>query len=123
MDRTRSARSVAESKAIGAHGGAAREDIVAARKARRQKAKSVRPAGSSPSRYKRKRTDSGTATTLADPSVDEYGDEIDPLDAQAAGLDQAALDQGHEEINLNLDEFEPENELPPHDDSAEHREE
>jgi preprotein translocase SecF subunit len=36
IDRTRSARSVADSKALGAHGGAAREDIVAARKARRQ---------------------------------------------------------------------------------------
>jgi hypothetical protein len=114
VDRTRSARSVAESKALGAHGGAAREDIVAARKARRQKAKASRPADASPVRYKRKRSDSGTATTVAEPATETY-DEIDPLDAQAAGLDEAALEQGHEEINLNLEGFEPERELPPHD--------
>ena len=121
VDRTRSARSVAESKALGAHGGAAREDIVAARKARRQKAKSTRPADASPARYKRKRTDSGTAATTVVEQTPETYEEIDPLDAQAAGLDQAAFDQGHEEINLNLDEFEPQRDLPPHD--AEPREE
>jgi preprotein translocase SecF subunit len=121
VDRTRSARSVAESKALGAHGGSAREDIVAARKARRQKAKATRPADASPARYKRKRTDSGTsATTVVEQTPQTY-EEIDPLDAQAAGLDQAAFDQGHEEINLNLDGFEPQRELPPQD--AEPREE
>ena len=31
---------------------------------------------------------------------------IDPLDAQNAGLHDEAIQQGHEEINLNLDEFE-----------------
>src|SRR5579872_1112614 len=112
---TRSARTVAESRALGAHGGAAREDIVAARKARRQKAKAVRPAGSSPSRYKRKRSDSSTATTtLVEQSPETY-EEIDPLDAQSEGLDEAAFDQGHEEIHMNLDEFEPQRDLPPHD--------
>ena len=40
---------------------------------------------------------------------------MDPLDAQAAGLDQAAYDAGHEEINLNLEGFEPEQPLPPDD--------
>ncbi len=119
VERTRSARSVAESKALGSHGGAAREDIVAARKARRQKAKSSRPADASPVRYKRKRSDSGSSTTTVVEQAPDTFDEIDPLDAQAAGLDQAAIDQGHEEINLNLDEFEPERELPPHDASAE----
>ena len=121
VDRTRSARSVAESKALGAHGGSAREDIVAARKARRQKAKATRPADASPTRYKRKRTDSGAAATTVVEQTPETYEEIDPLDAQAAGLDQAAFDQGHEEINLNLDEFEPQRELPPQD--AEPREE
>lgn len=115
VDRTRSARSVAESKALGAHGGSAREDIVAARKARRQKAKTTRPADASPARYKRKRTDSGTAATTVVEQTPETYEEIDPLDAQAAGLDQAAYDQGHEEIKLNLDEFEPQRELPPQD--------
>lgn len=123
VDRTRSARSVAESKALGAQGGAAREDIVAARKARRQKAKAPRPAGTSPGRYKRKRSDSGTATTVVEHAADTYEEEMDPLDAQAAGLDEAAFDQGHEEINLNLEGFEPERELPPRDASPEQREE
>ncbi|HKU67761.1 MAG TPA: protein translocase subunit SecF [Candidatus Baltobacteraceae bacterium] len=113
VDRTRSARSVAESKALGAHGGSAREDIVAARKARRQKAKSTRPADASPVRYKRKRTDSGMSTTTVVEQHPDMFDEIDPLDAQAAGLDEEALHQGHEEINLNLEGFEPERELPP----------
>jgi hypothetical protein len=63
-------------------------------------------------RYKRKRADSSAATTVVEP--DTY-DEIDPLDAQAAGLHEAALEQGHEEINLNLEGFEPEHDLPPHD--------
>ena len=116
VDRTRSARSVAESKALGAHGGAAREDIVAARKARRQKAKSTRPADSSPVRYKRKRMDApGTSTTTVVEQHPDTFDEIDPLDAQAAGLDEHALQQGHEEINLNLEGFEPERDLPPQD--------
>ena len=119
-DRTRTARSVAESKALGSHAGVAREDIVAARKARREKAKSTRPASTTPSRYRRKRTDSGgptAATTVVDGTSDAYED-IDPLDAQAAGLDEAAYDQGHEEINLNLEGYDPEQPLPPHDESA-----
>jgi len=122
VDRTRSARSIAESKALGAHGGTAREDIVAARKARRQKAKeAARPVTATPARYKRKRTDSRSATTVVEETPQPYGD-IDPLDAQAAGLDEAAFDQGHEEIKLNLDEFEPQHELPARD-AAEPREE
>jgi hypothetical protein len=32
--------------------------------------------------------------------------EIDPLDAQRAGLHDEALEQGHEEIKLNLEETE-----------------
>src|SRR5579884_1951351 len=116
---TRSARSVAESKALGAHGGAAREDIVAARKARRQKGKAVRPVGSAPARYKRKQSQTGTATAVVDETA--HYDEIDPLDAQATGLDQEALDQGHEEINLNLEGFEPEQPLPPSDEPEQHK--
>ncbi len=114
---TRSARSVAESKALGAHGGAAREDIVAARKARRQKAKATRPAETGPARYKRKQqrdAQSGTTTAVVDDTL-EVHEEMDPLDAQAAGLHEQAYDQGHEEINLNLDEFEPEQPVPPAD--------
>jgi preprotein translocase subunit SecF len=103
VDRTRSARSAAESKALGAHGGVAREDIVAARKARREKAKSTRPAGSSPARYKKKRGETGTATTVVEQTPEVYEDEVEPLD------------QGHEEVNLNLEGFEPQRELPPQD--------
>jgi preprotein translocase subunit SecF len=105
-DRTRSARSVAESKSIGAHGGVAREDIVAARKARREKAKAARPAGSGPARYKRKRGETGAATTMVEDAAPESFEDHDELE------------QGHEEINLNLDAFEPEQPLPQqHDES------
>ncbi len=108
--RTRSARGVAESRALGAHAGIAREDIVAARKARREKAKTARGVSTpSPARYKRKRDESADAVGT------ETGSEMDPLDAQAAGLDEAAYDAGHEEINLNLEGFEPERPLPPDD--------
>src|SRR5579862_1385467 len=116
-DRTRSARSIAESKALAAHGGVAREDIVAARRERRQKAKAARPPSATPARYKRKRTDASGPTTAATALEDAPSpyEEIDPLDAQASGLHEAAFDQGHEEIKLNLDEFEPEQSLPPRD--------
>ena len=108
MQSTRSARSVAESKALGAHGGVAREDIVAARKARRQKTKAARPAGAGPARYKRKRDADGAATTMVEEAQDERFDDVDQLDQ---------VDQGHEEVNLNLEGFEPERPLPPEDDS------
>jgi preprotein translocase subunit SecF len=108
---TRSARGVAESKALGAHGGVAREDIVAARKARRQKTKATRPAGAGPARYKRKRTDGSAATTVVEDDV-QHEDQFEDVDH---------FEQGHEEINLNLDAFEPEQPLPPEDDSAQPR--
>jgi len=107
---TRSARGVAESRALGAHGGMAREDIVAARKARREKAKSARTTSTpTPARYKRKRDESSAE------AAGETSSGMDPLDAQAAGMDEAAFDAGHEEINLNLEGFEPEQPLPPDD--------
>jgi preprotein translocase subunit SecF len=80
-----------------------RDDIVAARRARREKAKSTRPADTSPVRYKKAK--SATA-------------EIDPLDAQTSGLHDAAYDAGHEEINLNLEGFD----APEHEPNAEHQE-
>jgi preprotein translocase SecF subunit len=107
---TRSARSVAESKALGAHGGVAREDIVAARKARRQKSKAApRPSGAGPARYKRKRSDGAATTVVEDAQHEEQFEDVDQIE------------QGHEEINLNLDAFEPEQPLPPEDDSAQPR--
>ena len=109
---TRSARTVAENKALGAHGGVAREDIVAARKARRQKTKSTRPAGAGPARYRRKRGD-GVASTMVEEA--QHEEQFEHED-QFEDVDQ--FEQGHEEINLNLEAFEPEQPLPPEDDSA-----
>jgi hypothetical protein len=111
-DRTASSRAQAESSALQSHGGMAREDIVAARKARRQKQKATRPAGTAPMRYKRK----GEGATAVDERPETEIEEMDPLDAQRAGLHEDAFDQGHEEINLNLEDFEPEQPLPPHGD-------
>jgi len=91
--------------------GVPREDIVAARRERRQKAKEVRPAQAAPVRYRRKRGDATTA--IAEPPDEaahgtSEAAEIDPLDAQTSGLHEAAYEQGHEEISLNLEGFEPE---------------
>ncbi len=113
---TRSARTVAESRALGAHSGMAREDIVAARKARREKAKGSRTVTpGTPARYKRKRDENAPAGDEMTPTAGEEANTMDPLDAQAAGGDETAFDQGHEEINMNLEGFEPERPLPPDD--------
>ena len=56
-----------------------------------------------PQRYRKKRTDAVSGVALEEPYAGEEG--IDPLDAQQAGLHDAALEQGHEEIALNLDDF------------------
>lgn len=91
---------------------ASREDIVAARRARREKEKSsVRAPQTSPARYKRKREDGGSVETL---------ETIDPLDAQTSGLHDAAYDAGHEEITLNLDEFDAP--APEHEPDGAHQE-
>ena len=122
-------RTVAEAKATAAS-AASREAILAARKERRAREKAAlvrQPSG--PARYKRKR---GEAEPLGGriapaqgsqydaPFVDEaayeepgyeeteYGqsryelDQLDPLDAQNAGLHDHELSLGHEEIHLNL---------------------
>lgn len=104
QDRTVSARSRSESTALQSRGGAAREDIVAARRDRRQKAKASRTvAPVAPPRYRKKRADAVSGVALEEPYAGEEG--IDPLDAQQAGLHDAALEQGHEEIALNLDDI------------------
>ena len=92
---------------------ASREDIVAARRARREKEKSsVRaPQQTSPARYKRKREDGGSIETL---------ETIDPLDAQTSGLHDAAYDVGHEEITMNLDAFDAP--APEHEPDGAHQE-
>jgi preprotein translocase SecF subunit len=104
QDRTQTARTRSEAAAVQSRSGVAREDIVAARRERRQKAKAARTAApAAPPRYRKKRTDAGNAVAIEEPYDGE--ELIDPLDAQQAGLHDAALEQGHEEIALNLDEF------------------
>jgi preprotein translocase SecF subunit len=101
QDRTVTARR-SDSAGVQSRGGAAREDIVAARRERRQKAKAARASTTAPQRYRKKRADAG-GVALEEPYA---GDEsIDPLDAQQAGLHEAAMEQGHEEIALNLDDL------------------
>jgi preprotein translocase subunit SecF len=107
VDRSITSRARSEAGATQTRGGVPREDIVAARRERRQKAKSARPAGSGPARYRKKRADAVSGAVALDDA--ELGDEetsVDPLDAQNAGLHDEALEQGHEEINLNFEGFE-----------------
>ncbi|MGB8909146.1 MAG: protein translocase subunit SecF [Candidatus Cybelea sp.] len=116
-DRTVTSRSRSESTALQSRGGVAREDIVAARRERRAKAKAARTTGGpvAPQRYRKKRDDAQSGVAVEEPYAGEE-ESIDPLDAQQAGLHDAAMEQGHEEIALNLDDF-PSTEL------AERREE
>jgi preprotein translocase subunit SecF len=114
-DRTVTSRSRADSAALQNRSGVAREDIVAARRERRQKAKVARTAApATPQRYRKKRGDavSGVAVEEQYAGDEIYAGEsyageevIDPLDAQQSGLHDAALEQGHEEIALNLDDL------------------
>jgi preprotein translocase SecF subunit len=103
-DRTMTARSRSESVALQSRSGVAREDIVAARRERRQKAKTARTTTpAAPPRYRKKRSDAASGIAVEESyAADET---IDPLDAQRAGLHEAALEQGHEEIALNLDDL------------------
>jgi preprotein translocase SecF subunit len=111
-DRSASSRGRAESAALANRGGQAREDIVAARRERREKQKAVRAPSGVPARYRRKRDETGTAATTTVETQSETEEQIDPLDAQNFGLHDQAYDQGHEEINLNLDDFEAHSEPP-----------
>jgi preprotein translocase SecF subunit len=103
QDRTVTARSRSEAASLQSRSGVAREDIVAARRERRQKAKAARAVSPGPTPRYRKRRDAESAVAVEEPFV--AGDElIDPLDAQQAGLHDAALEQGHEEITLNFED-------------------
>jgi hypothetical protein len=122
-------RTVAEARAQAAS-GASREEVLAARTERRKKTSAVRPSAG-PARYRRKppaqRGPSGAAPVqestsavpedlpeyeadLYDPTYEGETEAIDPLDAQKAGLHDEALELGHEEITLNLDDAETEGE-------------
>jgi preprotein translocase SecF subunit len=103
-DRTVTSRSRSDAAALQNRSGVAREDIVAARRERREKAKTARtPAAVAPPRYRKKRETASGVAIEEPPAGDET---IDPLDAQRAGLHDEAMEQGHEEIALNLDEVE-----------------
>ncbi|MBV8600181.1 MAG: protein translocase subunit SecF [Candidatus Eremiobacteraeota bacterium] len=95
-------RTVAEARAQ-ARSAAEREAIVTARKERKQREKLESRGGQQqrPGRY-RKRTPTTSSATVE--TIVESEPEIDPLDAQQAGLHDEALELGHEEIHLNLDE-------------------
>lgn len=102
--RNVSARGRAESTALQSRSGVPREDIVAARRERRQKAKVARTTAPAPAPRYRKRRDETGAVAVEEPFVGDEEESIDPLDAQTAGLHDAAMEQGHEEINLSFDE-------------------
>ncbi|HXB82694.1 MAG TPA: protein translocase subunit SecF [Candidatus Acidoferrum sp.] len=103
QDRSVTARSRSEAASLASRSGVAREDIVAARRERRQKAKAARTVTPAPTPRYRKRRDAESAVAVEEPFV--AGEElIDPLDAQQAGLHDAALEQGHEEISLNFED-------------------
>ncbi len=109
------ARAESGSTPAASAGARNRDDIVAARRARRQKDKGAsRPAQTGPARYKRKR-DGGTMVEESVETEMHEMHEIDPLDAQTSGLHDEALEQGHETINLNLEEFETQHEHAPAD--------
>jgi preprotein translocase SecF subunit len=107
--RTATPRARSGAASVQSPSGVAREDIVAARRDRRQKAKAARTVSPAPAqRYRKRRSDDAqSAVALEEPFVaGEEQEVIDPLDAQEAGLHDAALEQGHEEISLNFEDAE-----------------
>jgi preprotein translocase subunit SecF len=112
-DRSITSRARSESKAPPGQAALPREDIVAARKERRQKAKTVRPVSTGPARYRKRRIDEGGAVAVDDVEGVEEETTIDPLDAQNAGLHDEALEQGHEAITLNFEGLDEEHDAAP----------
>ena len=94
-------RTVAEAKAQ-SRSAIEREAILAARKERKQREKLEARDTQTP-RHSRYRKQRGSQATSASPT-ETLEPEIDPLDAERQGLHDEALELGHEEINLNLDE-------------------
>ncbi len=117
-------RTVAEARAQ-ARTDADRAEILAARKARRERERqSSRRTPDGPPKYKRRRIETTNDTVMfetqqphdhdhsfADEEYDELdleretyeADHLDPLDAQALGHHDRDYELGHEEIHLNLD--------------------
>jgi preprotein translocase SecF subunit len=116
-------RTVAEARAQ-ARTDADRAEILAARKARRERdRKSSRRTPDGPPKYKRRRIETSTDTAMFETGESEHDrdhhfededydvadlereatEAIDPLDAQSLGHHERDYDLGHEEIHLNLD--------------------
>jgi hypothetical protein len=101
-----------------------REEIVAARRERRSREKvASRPSGG-PARYRKQKPRPGSmeaaveGTYGASEETYDEREELDPLDAQNAGLHEAQLELGHEEITMNLDD-EPDAEADEQNESSE----
>jgi preprotein translocase SecF subunit len=111
-------RTVAEARAQ-ARSDAERAEILAARKARRERERqSSRRAPDGPPKYRRRRNESASAVGFVDAEEAEredlleeefdlepqvHDEQLDPLDAQNLGLHDRDYELGHEEIRLNLD--------------------
>ena len=97
------ARTVAEARAQ-ARSALEREAILAARRERKEKEKQESRSAQGPQRgrYRKRRLDKTGAGSVAVDAPEVIEPEIDPLDAERAGLHDEALELGHEEIRLNL---------------------
>ena len=109
-------RTVAEARAQ-QRTDADRAEILAARKARRERERQAPRRDTGPAKYKKRRIEMTSGTTIMEEGGAEYDEQledelleggytettIDPLDAQTLGHHERDYDLGHEEINLNLD--------------------
>jgi hypothetical protein len=111
-------RTVAEARAQ-ARSDVDRAEILAARKARRERERQSPRRASGPPKYKRRRPDGNGGTSVVEMTDAEYEAQlddgveinyaeadIDPLDAQILGHHERDYDLGHEEIRLNLEDDE-----------------
>ena len=112
-------RTVAEARAQASGTTADRAEVLAARKARRERERqSSRRGPDGPPKYKKRRIEMTSGTTIIEEGGAGYDEEledelldegyvettmVDPLDAQALGHHDRDYDLGHEEIRLNLD--------------------
>jgi preprotein translocase SecF subunit len=108
-------KTVAQARAASSSAAAAvrdRAEIAAARKARRERERaSASRRTTQPPRYKRKDEDVDLSAYenrnfgVERPAPQRHEEtEVDPLDAESLGLHDEALELGHEEIRLNLDD-------------------
>ncbi len=95
QDRAATPRARAEGATLQSRGGAAREDIVAARRERREKAKAARAvAPGTPARYRKRRTEATGGVAVEEPLIGDETETIDPLDAPASRSARCRLGTG-----------------------------